>query len=80
MSAVTHEGHITNVQNLNLISVAKNIDLQIKIPLNPNLIRNFCNWKFRVLVEKGLLNLNKEYFIQGMRFFVYFDTLNNVLK
>ena len=63
-----------------LQSVAKNIEGIIKIPLNPKQMKNLCNWAIRVNVDRGVINVNKDYVVQAMRFFVYLDTLLNVLK
>ena len=56
------------------------IQILIKVPLDPKLLQDFSFFELRINIVSGLLNLNKKFVQQFLRFFVYFDTLLTVLK
>jgi hypothetical protein len=53
------EANLTNDEYWYLNSVAKNIELVLKIPLEPSLTKQLCNWSIKVTVERGVVNINK---------------------
>ena len=79
LTATAPEAQLSHSRWTYLTSVARGIDASVKIPLDPRL-KNLCNWSIRVNADKGVINVNKDFLVQAMRFFVYLDTLMNVLK
>jgi len=56
------------------------VEIHVKIPLDKKLVKNFCNYDLRVNIHDGAINLNKKFLKSLIRFFVYLDTLNTVIK
>ena len=56
------------------------VDLNLKVPTDPKLVKDFCNYEMRVQIQDGLLNLNKKFLQSFLNFFVYFDALLSVIK
>ena len=52
----------------------------IKIPLDSKLAKDFCNYDLRVSILRGNLNFNKRFLKDMAKFFVYMDTLSEIIK
>ena len=52
----------------------------MKIPNNKALARDFCNYVAKLTIQHGMINLNKKFLMKVIKWFVYLDTLKNIIK
>ncbi|CAI2377772.1 unnamed protein product [Moneuplotes crassus] len=70
----------TNVSFPNNLSIAETVSLTFTIPLEASEMKNLCNWCINIDCQKGLINMNNDFLLRACRFFMYLDTIENVIK
>jgi hypothetical protein len=71
---------LQNPTCLNKQGVLRQATILIKIPLDPKLAKDFCNFDMRITILRGSLNVNKRFIKSLTKFLVYMDTIKVVIS
>ena len=67
-------------KNLSKQGIFKKVAVQVKVPLDKKLAKDFCNFEVKATVQRGSLNINKKFIKNIAKFVTYMDTLKEIVK
>lgn len=71
---------VSNTSFPNCLSIFEQVSLVLRIPLEKSLMKHLCNWTISIDCQRALVNMSMDYLLRALRFFMYLDTLLNVIR
>ena len=71
---------LQNPKALNKQGVLRQASVLLKVPLDPKLAEDFCNFDVRVNILRGCLNVDKRFIRSMTRFLVCLDTTKVIIN